>query len=85
MQVIIFNQSIHRAFKKILCSVKRFRLDDSRISNASSETGTKDDNDVNVEHANFSKYPEEEKFEWKEITRGWTVAPCIIYELTLAF
>ena len=50
--------------------MKRFRLDDSRISNASPETGTKDDNDVNVEHVNFSKYPEEENFEWKEIIRG---------------
>ena len=58
--------------------MKRFRLDNSRISNASPENGTKDDNDVNVEHASFSKYPEEEKFEWKEIIRGRIIAPCII-------
>ena len=64
--------------------MKRFRLD-SRICNASAETGTKDDNDVNVEHADFSKIPEVEKFEWKEITRGWIITPCIIYELILAF
>jgi hypothetical protein len=56
--------------------VKRFRLDDSRISNASNnnpETDTKDDSHVNVGHTDFSIYSEEEKFEWKEITRGWII------------
>ena len=51
--------------------MKRFRLDHSRISNASPETDTKDNNDVNVGHAD----PEEEKFEWKEISRGWIFTP----------
>ena len=55
-----------------LSTVNRFRLDDSRISNASPETGTKDDNDVN---ADFLIYTEEEIFEWKEITRGWIITP----------
>ena len=55
--------------------MNRFRLDDSRISITSSEIGTKDDNDVNVEHVDISKYSEEEKFEWKEITRGWIITP----------
>ena len=64
--------------------MKRFRLDDLGISNASPETGAKDDNDVNLGHADLSKFPEEEKFEWKEIIRGWIFTPCIIYELTLA-
>ena len=59
--------------------MKRFRLDDSRISNASPETGTKDDN-VNTGDTDFSIYSEEEKFEWKEITRGWTITPCIIHD-----
>ena len=65
--------------------MKRFRLDDSRISNTSRETGTKYDNDVKVEHADSSDSFEEENFEWKEITRGWITTPYIIYELTLAF
>jgi len=53
-------------------AVKRFRLDDSGFSNASAspETGTKDDNDLNVGPVDFSTYPEDEKFEWKEVTRG---------------
>lgn len=52
--------------------MKRFRLDDSRISKASLETGIKDDNGVNMKHPDSSKYPEEpeENFEWKEIIRG---------------
>jgi len=53
-------------------AVKRFRSDNSRIiSNARLETDTKDDYDVNVVHADFSVYHEEdENFEWKEIIRG---------------
>ena len=82
LQVIILNQSIHRDTKiNCLSSVNRFRLDDSRISNASPETGTKDDNDVNIGHADISIYPEEENFEWKEVTRGWIITPCSITKL----
>ena len=72
MQVIIF-QLDHpsRLLKKLASSVKRFRLDNSRISNARLETGTKDDSDVvNLGDAYHSKYPESEKFEWREIIRG---------------
>ena len=57
-------------------------MDDSRMPIASPETGTKDDNHVN---AYFLICAEEEKFEWKEITRGWIITPLIIYELTLEF
>lgn len=57
-------------------------MDDSRVSNTSPATSaasadTKGDSGVYVEHADFSKslkhlekYPEEEKFEWREIVRG---------------
>ena len=42
-------QGIRRDIKKnCLSTVKRFRLDHSRISNASPETVTKDNNDVNA-------------------------------------
>ena len=66
-------------------SVKRFQLDNSRISNARLETGTKDEKDVvNVADADFSSYLEDEKFEWREIIRGWTITPMYhFYELTL--
>ena len=57
--------------------MKRYRLDDPRISNASRETGTKDDSEVDVKH-DFSKFTEAESFEWKEITRGWIITRFII-------
>lgn len=65
--------------------MKRFRLDDSRISDPTVETGaqtfkpedTKGDGDMYLEHADFSKSlknaekdPEEEKYEWREVVRG---------------
>ncbi|KAF8812453.1 MFS general substrate transporter [Phlegmacium glaucopus] len=63
-------------------AVRRFQLDDSRIFDPSPETGAqtsqeKGDDDVYVEHTNYSKSltivekgSEEEKYEWREVVRG---------------
>ena len=83
----IFKLEHPSGLKKLPSSVKRFQLDNSRISNARLETGTKDEKDVvNVADADFSSYLEDEKFEWREIIRGWIITPMYhFYELTLVF